>query len=124
MTKIVDTSISSYTSRIRSTKGVMGSWSFWTSCCIRASRTIKLVADVSSSSNNTSAPTSRASIILAAWLVLPLASSVQNESVGVFWGRLVINGVIFTFSILRPSSALIFTELLFVTTYSRPSPGI
>ena len=64
-----------------SIKLVMGSSSLLTSCCILLSRIIKLVAQVSSSISNTSAPASIASIILAAWDVLPLAFSVQNAVV-------------------------------------------
>ena len=59
----------------------MGSFSLRTSACMRASRTMKLVAEVSSSSSSTRAPSSRASTMLAAWLVLPLASSLQKARV-------------------------------------------
>ena len=48
---------------------------------MRASRIMKLVAVVSSSISSTSAPTSRASMMLAAWLVLPEASSVLKSLV-------------------------------------------
>ena len=42
--------------------------------CMRASRIMKLVAHVSSSSSRQLPPSSSASTMLAAWLVLPLAS--------------------------------------------------
>ena len=48
---------------------------------MRASLIMKLVAVVSSSISSTSAPTSRASMMFAAWLVLPEASSVLKSSV-------------------------------------------
>ena len=48
---------------------------------MRASRIMKLVAQVSSSSSSARAPSSRASWMLAAWLVLPLASSVRKAHV-------------------------------------------
>ena len=48
---------------------------------MRASRIMKLVAHVSSSSSSARAPSSRASWMLAAWLVLPLASSVRKARV-------------------------------------------
>ncbi len=49
--------------------------------CMRASRIMKLVAQVSSSSSRQVAPSSRASWMLAAWLVLPLASSDRKQVV-------------------------------------------
>ncbi len=105
-------------------KGVMGSLSFDTSSCIRWSLIMKLVAEVSSSTSSTWAPTSIASIMLAAWEVLPLASSVENALVSWPSGRLAMNGEMSTPSMRRPSSALIFIEHGLVTTNSLPSPGI
>ena len=67
-------------SRTRSTKGVIGSCSFATSACMRASRSMKFVAEVSSSRRRRREPASSASTRFAAWLVLPLASSVQKAS--------------------------------------------
>ena len=93
----------------------MGSCSLFTRACMRASRTMKLVADVSSSSSSTSAPTSSASTMFAAWLVLPLASSERKERVLRPRGRLVMNGLMSTASTLRPSSARIFTAPAAVT---------
>lgn len=49
--------------------------------CMRASRIMKLVAQVSSSSMSALAPSSSASWMPAAWLVLPLASSVRKAAV-------------------------------------------
>jgi hypothetical protein len=48
---------------------------------MRASRTMKLVAEVSSSSSSAVAPASSASTMFAAWLVLPLASSDEKDRV-------------------------------------------
>ena len=53
----------------------MGSSSRQTTRCISSSRIMKLVAQVSSSMRKTFAPLSMPSITLAAWEVLPLASS-------------------------------------------------
>ena len=72
---------------------------------------MKLVADVSSSINRVSAPTSRASMMLAAWEVLPLASLVENCFVSWPNGKLEIKGEISTFSMFLPSSALILMVL-------------
>ena len=48
---------------------------------MRASRIMKLVAQVSSSSSRQVAPSSSASTMLAAWLVLPLASGERKQAV-------------------------------------------
>jgi hypothetical protein len=48
---------------------------------MRASRIMKLVAQVSSSSSRQAAPSSSASTMLAAWLVLPLASGERKQAV-------------------------------------------
>ena len=71
-----------------------GSRSFETSACIRASRIMKFVAEVSSSRRKTLAPTSSASMMFAAWPVLPLASSDEkirgrkrNFTGESFWAR-------------------------------------
>lgn len=50
--------------------------------CIIASRMSRLVALVSSSISNAVEPTSSASMMLAAWLVLPDASAVEKLAVG------------------------------------------
>ena len=56
----------SYSSRTRSRKGVMGSMSRWMTLCISSSRTMKLVALVSSSMSSREAPASMLSTTLAA----------------------------------------------------------
>ena len=66
----------SYSSRTLSMNGMIGSTSLLTTRCISSSRIMKLVALVSSSIRNTSAPASIASTVFAACEVLPLASSV------------------------------------------------
>ena len=102
----------------------MGSLSFETSICMRWSRIMKLVADVSSSMSRTLAPISRDSMMFAAWEVLPLASSDEKSLVSCLKGRFFMKGEISTFSILLPSSARIFTAVGSDTTSSLPSPGM
>ena len=65
-----------------------------------------------------------ASITLAAWDVLPLASSVRNSTVSFPLGRSLINMEISVFLMLLPSSARILTAVSSVITYSLPSPAI
>ena len=83
-----DTPFSLYNQRTLSMKGVIGSSSVLTSSCIFRSRIMKLAAQVSSSINSTRASMSRASTILAAWDVLPLAFGVQKRVVSLLKGRL------------------------------------
>jgi hypothetical protein len=59
----------------------MGSLSGVTSAAMRASLIMKFVAQVSSSMMRQLQPASTASCMLAAWLVLPLASSDWKEVV-------------------------------------------
>lgn len=63
-------------------------------------------------------------MMFVAWLVLPLASAVTKQFVPRPNGRLLMNGLIFTWLTFRPSSARIFTVLDVQTQNSRPSPGI
>ncbi len=119
-----DTPARSYRSRTRSTNGVIGSWSRETTACMRASRTMKFAADVSSSSRNARQPASTASTAAAAWEVLPLASSVEKEVVSTRFGSSPMNGEMSTLRTERPSSARSFTAVASVATYSRPSPAI
>ena len=65
-----------------------------------------------------------ASMTFAACEVLPLASSVEKETVSRPFGRLLMNVEMSVFRMLRPSSARIFTALCSVITYSLPSPSI
>ena len=95
-----------------------------TRACIRSSRIMKLVAEVSSSTRSTFAPTSRASMMFAAWEVEPEAFWLVNLWVSVPLGRFEMNGDMSTPHTKRPSSALITTASRRVTTYSRPSPGM
>ena len=104
--------------------GVIGSISRWITRCISSSRIIKLVALVSSSISRRDAPASMLSTTLAAWDVLPLASSVQNFTVSFPFGRSLMNMEMSVFRMLRPSSARIFMAVSSVITYSRPSPAI
>ena len=105
--------------RTLNTSGLIGSALM--SFCIRVSRIRKFVAQVSSSKSSVSAPSSMASITLAAILVLPLASSVLKQSVSTFPGSLPMNGEMFTFWIERPSSLCKETMFSDATTNSRPS---
>ena len=114
----------SYSSPARDKNGVIGSLSGLTTCCIRASRSIKLVAEVSSSSKNTWLPASIASTIPAACEVLPLASSVEKRWVSFLFGRSLINMEMSASLMKRPSSARSFTAVSSVMTYSLPSPAI
>ncbi len=114
----------SYKSLARFKKGVIGSLFLLTICCIRASRTIKLVAEVSSSMRKSLLPASMLSTIAAAWEVEPLASSVEKLRVSEPFGRSLINREMSVSVILRPSSARSFTAVGSVMTYSRPSPAI
>mmetsp|Transcript_81931 Transcript_81931/g.187518 ORF Transcript_81931/g.187518 Transcript_81931/m.187518 type:complete len:241 (-) Transcript_81931:562-1284(-) len=103
-------------------KAVMGSFSGATSACILASRIIKLVAQVSSSTKKVVAPASMASTILAACDVDPDASPVLKQVVSCPKGRLLINGDTSVRWMYRPSSARIFTAAGSQDTSSRPSP--
>ena len=105
-------------------KGVIGSMSRWMTRCISSSRTMKLVALVSSSMSSREIPASMASTTLAAWEVLPLASSVVKAAVFLPLGRSLMNMEISVRRMLRPSSERIFTALSSVITYSRPSPAM
>lgn len=64
--------------------GVMGSFSRQITRCMKESRTIKLVAEVSSSRRKTLLPASILSTIPAACEVLPLASSVEKQRVSFY----------------------------------------
>ena len=63
------------------------------------------------------------SLALAAWLVLPLASSLEKARVLRPPGRFEMKASMSTCSTRRPSSARIFTRSGVETTHSRPSPG-
>ena len=102
----------------------MGSESGETTACITASRTMKLVAHVSSSMRNVRTPASSASAVEAACDVEPLASSVQNDAVSVPLGRLLMNSEMSVPRTLRPSSARSFMALASQMTCSRPSPAM
>jgi hypothetical protein len=78
---MVEMSCTSASWRARSMNGVMGSCSSAMSACMRASRIMKFVADVSSSSSSTRAPTSIASTMAAACEVEPLAFVVTKKRV-------------------------------------------
>ena len=121
---IVEMPYSSYSSRIRSINGVMGSISLWMTLCISSSRIMKFVALVSSSISRRDDPASMLSTTFAAWEVLPLASSVQNLTVSLPLGRSLMNMEISVFWMLLPSSARIFIAVSSVITYSLPSPAI
>ena len=114
----------SYRSRTRLINGVIGSSLSATTRCISSSRTIKLVADVSSSIRKRLVPDSMPSITLAACEVLPLASAVENEVVSLFPGRLWMKREISTLLMLLESSERSFAALASVMTYSRPSPAM
>ena len=105
-------------------KGVMGSMSRRMTRCISSSRTMKLVALVSSSMRSREVPASMLSMTLAAWEVLPLASSVSKAAVSLPLGRPLMNREMSVLRMLRPSSARIFTAVGSVITYSRPSPAM
>ena len=109
---------------MRSTNGVMGSWSAGIRARMPASRIMKLVADVSSSMSRTDAPASMASTRFAAWEVDPLALVVVNDRVSVPEGRSMMNGEMSTPVTARPSSARTVTASDRVMTHSRPSPAI
>ena len=86
----------------------MGSLSRLIICCISSSRTMKLVAEVSSSISSRELPASNASTMLAAWEVLPLASRVENRRVSRPLGRpeikREISGIGDLAAVLRPVS--------------------
>ncbi len=123
-TSMVEIPDCSYKSRARSKNGVIGSLSRLITCCINSSRTMKFVAEVSSSIRRSLLPASIPSTTLAACEVLPLASSVENACVSFLFGKSLINMEIFTFLTQRPSSARSFSADVSVMTYSRPSPLI
>ena len=104
--------------------GVMGSLERLMIFCIRSSRTMKLVAEVSSSIRKTRLPASMPSMTAAAWDVLPLASSVVKHRVSFLLGRSLMNREMSVLRMLRPSSARSFMAVLSVMTYSRPSPAM
>ena len=93
-------------------------------CCISSSRSIKLVAEVSSSMRNVRAPASIPSMTPAAWEVLPLASGVEKQRVSLPFGKSLMNMEMFTLLMLRPSSARSFKAVSSVITYSLPSPAM
>ena len=114
----------SYRSPARSRKGVMGSLSRLITCCMNSSRTMKLVAEVSSSIRKSLVPASIPSTTAAAWEVEPLASSVVNFLVSFLLGRSLMNREMSTFRIDLPSSARSFRAVSSVMTNSRPSPSM
>ena len=122
-TRMVEIPALWHRSPARSRNGVIGSLSLAITFCIKESRTIKLVAEVSSSRRNTLLPASIPSMIPAACEVLPLASSVEKQEVSFLFGRSLIKREISTSLIKRPSSERSFRAVSFVTTYSLPSPG-
>ena len=91
-TRMVETPRSVHRERTRVMNGLIGSLSGATSACMRASRIIKLVADVSSSSSNAELPASSASMIAAACDVEPDASVVVKLVVRLPNGRWSMNG--------------------------------
>lgn len=102
----------------------MGSLSRLITCCINPSRTMKFVAEVSSSSKNKVLPASIPSTIPAACEVLPLASKVEKQWVSFPLGKSLINKDMSTSLMKRPSSARSFTAEESVRTNSLPSPAI
>jgi len=80
----------------------------YTSACIRASRIMKLVAQVSSSIRSSCAPASTASTMAAPCDVLPLASSLEKLVVELPNGKLFKKGEMSTLETRRPSSARTF----------------
>ena len=86
---------------------------------MKVSRTMKLVADVSSSSRKTLLPASIPSTMPAAWEVLPLASSVEKQRVSFFIRKIIDEQRISTSLIKRPSSERSFSAVSSVMTYSR-----
>ena len=123
-TRMVEIPRFSYKSLALERKGVIGSLSGLTTFCMKASRTIKFVAEVSSSSRNRWLPASMLSTIPAACDVLPLASFVEKSCVSVLLGRSLINMEISTFLMNRPSSERSLTAVSSAITYSLPSPAI
>ena len=123
-TRMVEIPAFSYRSPALDKNGVIGSLSGLTTFCIKASRTIKLVAEVSSSSKSSLLPASTASTMPAAWDVLPLASAVEKSFVSLPFGRSLINMEISTFLINLPSSERSFCAVSSAITYSLPSPAI
>ena len=113
-----------YKSRALSRKGVIGSLSLLITSCMKVSRTIKLVAEVSSSRSRSLVPASIPSTIPAAWEVLPLASRVEKHLVFFLLGRSLINREISTSLIKRPSSERSLSAVSSVITYSLPSPAM
>mmetsp|Transcript_3490 Transcript_3490/g.8247 ORF Transcript_3490/g.8247 Transcript_3490/m.8247 type:complete len:242 (-) Transcript_3490:55-780(-) len=108
-TRMVETSRSLKSGRTLVTKAVMGSFSGETKAFIFSSRIMKLVAQVSSSTSKVLAPTSSASMMLAAWEVDPEASPVVNSVVAFPNGKLLMKGEMSVHFTDRPSSARIFT---------------
>ena len=102
----------------------MGSFPWETTFLMMASLTMKLVAQVSSSMRRSFVPASMASMVLAAWEVLPDASSVSNSTVSFPLGRSLMNIEISVWQMALPSSALTFTAVRSDATYSLPSPKI
>mmetsp|Transcript_47583 Transcript_47583/g.151864 ORF Transcript_47583/g.151864 Transcript_47583/m.151864 type:complete len:254 (-) Transcript_47583:195-956(-) len=123
MASTTETPKSLWSGRAFVTKAVMGSFSGRTSSCIFASRTMKLVAQVSSSSSSTVAPASIASTTLAACEVEPDALLVVKRVVGWPKGRLLMKAEMSVLRTERPSSARTFAAPASQTTNSRPSPG-
>ena len=76
--------------------GVIGSLSGAINFCIRPSRIIKFVADVSSSISSVDVCASNASMTLAL-VMSPLALSVEKCVVSFLPGKLSINGLMLTF---------------------------
>ena len=121
---MVDAPACSYSPRARSRNGVMGSFSRLMTCCMNSSRTMKFVAEVSSSMRNRRQPASMPSTTPAACEVLPLAFSVENAAVSLPLGRSLMKSVMSTLRMQRPSSARSFTAVSSASTNSRPSPAM
>ena len=98
-TSTVLTPRASYSARTRARNGVMGSRA--TSAAMRPSRSMKLVALVSSSTSRQLQPASSASAMFAACDVEPLASCVENARVSRPPGRSLMNAEMSTAATCR-----------------------
>ena len=123
MTNTVDTPRSRDRPAMRSTSGVIGSLSAWTSSRMRASRMRRFVAEVSSSMSSRGEPSSTASTSEAACEVDPEAFSVEKRVVSAPPGRWLMKAETSTPVTARPSAARTFMASGRVATSSRPSPG-
>mmetsp|Transcript_23191 Transcript_23191/g.64807 ORF Transcript_23191/g.64807 Transcript_23191/m.64807 type:complete len:393 (+) Transcript_23191:593-1771(+) len=122
-TRTVEICLSRKSGRIFWMNGWIGSLLEATNICILWSRIMKLVAHVSSSTRIVVAPASMPSLMFAAWLVLPLASLVENFVVSSWNGRFLMNAEMSVHETGRPSSLRTLYAFSSATTNSRPSPG-